>query len=159
MLFDVFMLFYPIRLLLEKSKFFYLVFPTLYVVCCVYEDASNNYYQIFTSLQYLSYFALGHIIYKYRTHLFENDRCNLRQPYVLCILVIIHIAVYILYLQNIPQLDSLLMLYLHFGGCFTAVAVLLYIGDKVNPKSKLLQLLNKNSFAIYLLHQQIYLQN
>lgn len=155
MLFDVFILFFPIRLLLEKSSIFYIVFPAFYYIGITYGEVSNNYYQFFTALRYLSYFALGHLAYKYRKFLFADHKFNLRQPYAMCLLAFIHVILYLVYLQDIPKTKTLLMLYLNFGGCLTAMSILFYVGEKVNPKNKLMTLLNQNSFAVYLLHQQI----
>jgi len=155
MLFDVFMLFFPLRKLLDKSRTFYIVFPLLYIAAEYFGNASNNYFQFFTALKYLSFFALGHLVYRCRDFLFTNGKCKFNQPQVLWLLAIIHVIAYIVYLQDIPRTKTLLMLYLNFGGCFTAMAILLYLGEKVNPKNKLLAILNKNSFALYLFHQQI----
>lgn len=155
MLFDVFILFFPLRSLLGKSQVFYLIFPLLYYVAETLGDISNNYFQFFTALRYLSFFALGHIIYKYRDVFFDNSRCNLRKPLFLCLLALIHVVAYIVYLQNIQGTRTLLMLYLNFGGCITAIAILLFVGERVNPKNKLMAILNENSFAVYLFHQQI----
>lgn len=155
MLFDVFILFYPLRMMLEKSKLIYLLFPVLYFVGDIMGDSTNNYYQFFTALRYLSFFAMGHLIYRYRHLLFNYRMFNLHQPYILCFLALIHIATYIIYLQDIPRTKTLLMLYLNFGGCLTAMAILLFVGEKVNPNNKLMALLNQNCFAVYLFHQQI----
>lgn len=155
MLFDVFVLFFPLRHLIDKSKMFYLVFPLLYFVAEYFGNASNNYFQFFTSLKYLSFFALGHLSYRYREVLFANSKLNLRQPVFLCFLALIHIVAYIVYLKYIPGTRTILMLYLNFGGCLTAMAILFFVGEKVNPKNKLMAILNENSFAVFLFHQQI----
>lgn len=155
MLFNVFVLFFPLRHLLEKSSIFYVLFPFLYFISIAFGDLSNNYFQFFTSIKYLSFFAIGHLIYKHRKLLFTNDRCNLRQPLVLCTLALIHVIAYLLYLFNLPGTKTLLMLYLNIGGCFTATAILLYLGEKVNPNNKLMNAFSSNSFGVYLLHQQI----
>lgn len=154
MLFDVFIMFYPLRHLLDKNKLVYLVFPLLYYVGDVYGNVSNDYYQFFTSLKYLSYFAIGHLLFKYREKLFAKGRVNLSKPLILSFLVLIHVFVYILYMQDIPGTKTLLMLYLNFGGCVTAMAILFYLGDRI-PNNKMMTLLSENSFAIYLFHQQI----
>ena len=154
MLFDVFIVFYPLRLLLDKTKLVYIVFPFLYYVGDAYGDVSSDYYQFFTALKYLSYFALGHFVFKCRERLFASGIVNLSKPLILCLLGIIHVLVYILYIQDIPRTKTLLMLYLNFGGCVSAMAILFYIGDKIS-KNKLMTLLNDNSFAVYLFHQQI----
>lgn len=155
MLFDVFVLFYPIRYLLSKSGVFYIIFPILYFAADFFGDTSNNYFQFITSLRYLSFFALGHVIFRYRKVLFSNGPLSLRKPVVLIMLVIIHIIAYITYLLDIPRTKTLLMLFLNFGGALTAAVVLLHIGEKVNPNNKLMSILNNNSFGVYLLHQQL----
>ena len=63
MLFNVFVLFFPLRHLLEKSSIFYVLFPFLYFISIAFGDLSNNYFQFFTSIKYLSFFAIGHLIY------------------------------------------------------------------------------------------------
>ena len=155
MLLDVFVLFFPLRRLIEKSNIFYLVIPVLFYLGGRFGDISCNYFQFFTSLRYLSFFAIGHLIYKYRKMLFTQGKHNLHSPLILCLLAVMHVVAYILYLQNIPGMKTLLMMYLNFGGCITAMSILLYIGEKVNHENKLMVTLKGNSFAVYLLHQQI----
>ena len=154
MLFDVFVLFHPLRPLVVKSKWGYLVFPLLYFGSGLVFSGTGNYFQIPRAMQYLSFFAMGHAVYRYRDILFTG-RINLRQPWVLTLLLVMHVAAFLLYLQHIPRTATLLKLFLNFEGCLAAVAILLYLGDKVKPENKMLALLSKHSFAVYLLHQQI----
>lgn len=154
MLFDVFVLFHPLRLLVERSKWFYLVFPLLYFGSGLVLGGAGNYFQIPRALQYVSFFALGHAVYRYRDTL-STGRCNLRRPWVLALLLVLHVAAFLLYLQHIPRTATLLNLFMNFGGCLAAVAILLHLGNKVGQKSKLLTILSRHSFAVYLLHQQI----
>ncbi len=155
MLFDVFVMFFPLRLLINKSKWFYLLPPMLYVLGSLIGDQTNNYYQFFSALRFLSFFAIGHLVYQYKEKLFSIKRISLGNPQVLITLLLIHVFVFILYLQDIPKTKTLLMLYMNFAGCLTIMAALFYIGERINQQGKFMSMLNDNSFAIYLFHQQI----
>lgn len=154
MLFDVFVMFFPLRILISKSKWFYLLIPLLYVLGYVMGNQDNNYYQYFTALCFLSFFAIGHLAYRYKEKLFSLNKC-LANPQVLITLLLIHVFAFILYLHDIPKTKTLLMLYMNFAGCLTVMAVLFYLGNRINQQGKLMSILNANSFAIYLFHQQI----
>lgn len=155
MLFNVFVLFYPIRKLIEKSKLFYVIIPGLYVLGFFYAGSSYDFYQIFTSMKYLALFTVGHLMYKYRAALFGGCNYSLSHIIPILILVITHIVAYIIYLQQIPGITALLWIFLNFEGSIAFVALLLYVGDRINVENKFIRALQGNSFVMYLLHQQL----
>ena len=155
MLFNVFILFYPIRELVNSSFLFYALVPILYIIGYMFENSSFNFFQIFTGMKFLFFFTLGHFLYKYRTVFFNDKRISLSNLKFLIFLLALNLYAYFLYLSDVLGFKTLLLLFLNIEGSIAVMSILMLLGNRVDPYNKIYKTIKDNNFAIYLLHQQI----
>ncbi len=154
MLFDVFAIFHI--LITEISNRIYVVLP-LCLLCYILSlliPVEYNYFQIVTSLQYILFFAIGYLMWIKRNMCFRSKAISLAKWPFLCFLVIIDIGLFMLLKKDIG-FRTLILSLLNFEGAITFSSLLMFVGKKINTERACWKILEKHSFTMYLLHQQI----
>ena len=127
----------------------------IYIVGLLLHLFIPNIFQILTSLQYFVFFAIGMILRKYAGCFVWN---------IPCILWVVADIVIFLIKQVVDVQSGALFritgiaveLLLHIIGAIMAFTVLNWIANRINWKeNKIIVLLHKHNFTIYLFHQQV----
>lgn len=139
MLFGVFILFYVLRLLCNRFRIPHYVILVvailLYIIPC-----TVVYFQIDNIFRYLLWFSAGYFLF-------------LNRRWIRYTLVSTCILSGIMFMARVEVLDSLLML----SNGFIGICIFYYISlhSKQLLKSRIFQVISKDSFGIYLFHAMI----
>lgn len=156
MLFDVFLIFYPISDFVKSHNFLgFLLIYVLYAIGIIFIGIVPNVFQIWRACSYMLLFWLGFKIRQYGSYYLYKI------PSLIWIIADLSLFVIV---QSLREIDGIIIglvcqgltCALHIVGALMAFVILQKIATKVQWKEhKTFIFLGKNSMPIYLFHQQV----
>lgn len=150
MLFNVFLIFHFGYRYISRNVFVEsITMATLYLCGFMFIRSNFNYFQIGESLKYLLFFWIG-----YRLWMCDNIGL-IHNNYILCILLCIHIGLYIVYVIPSVPYKAINYFILNLIGSLTAFGCFTKMGRVIQSRNKIINVIQSNNFVMYLFHQQI----
>ena len=154
MLFWVFVIFRLIQPILNKCRYFYVIFPVLFV-SSIFIPESFNWFQLIKTFEYLLYFSIGYVYMKHFSQVGLPFGETISVSLFACAMFVVDIALFIFGIGIKPGLFGIAYRkLLNIVGCIMAVVLLCNLGRRIE-KGSVLNLFENNSFTMYMLHQQI----
>ena len=155
----LFMVFVFFELFSDKFKISFKNLIIIFILCTgvgsLLASFDINYFQIATSIRYILYFYLGGYIYKNR------NKISFKQVVIMCISVLFLYIPFVCFREMDGVLVSSGLKYLGALISVLEVSIIYYACSTLIKKkgsivrNKLYAIFEKNSFGIYLFHQQI----
>ncbi len=155
MLFDVFLLFYPLSSVIDREPEGLLVIFGGYMIGILGEKFFPNIFQIWTSFRYLAYFAMG---YKLRQHKSSWLRKIPIWVWLFCDVSIFSITQILMEYDGafIKLINFALRNFANLWGAIAFFFILQSVAEHISwNRCRVLLALQRTSMPIYLFHQQI----
>lgn len=154
MLFGVFILFWPARKLAINKPFLTVIYVFILYVCgLIGSNYIHNVFQIWTACQYVLFFYLGFIYYKWR------DKFIGKVSPLIWLFIDILLFVTYEFMQSSSTILSMTHLLngivLRIVGCVMAVEVINYLLPCVISNDGIFSNISNRSMGIFLFHQQV----
>ena len=111
-----------------------------------------EYFQLPIVIQYILYFYFGGFIYKYK------EKINIKKIpllFVMLLLIVLFMVIINRYIKNVDYYQYMLMQLLSLIEILLIYILLTFISNFIKFENKIYKIFEKNSFGIYLFHQQI----
>lgn len=154
MLFDVFVIYWPLSDFIKKHKLLGLVIALgMYGIGVAGSSVCPNYFMIWTALQYIPFFWLGFVL---------RQKGSIIRKIPGLVWLTINVVLFVLG-QFLTRYNGMIWKLMTKGvnfltsvtGAVMAFVILQWIADKVKWKKSVFDFISRRSMAVYLFHQQV----